>query len=111
MQAPEVDRELAVDEDPEVVVAREAEDLAATVLELRVELGREAEVVLLAVVALAGVAPPGVVEREEVAALERGDLPVRRELEIDEVRFVHVRSGPVPLVEVRLARHLLPVGA
>ncbi len=42
----EVHGQLAIDEHPEIVVAAEPERLATVVLELRVQLGRETEVVL-----------------------------------------------------------------
>ena len=46
MNATEVDAELLVDEDPEIVVAREGEHLAAEIDELGVQLEREMEVVV-----------------------------------------------------------------
>jgi len=76
VEAAQIDGQLAVDEDPEIVVAHEGEALAAVVLEGRVNLGREAEVVYQAVVGLARVAVAGVVEREVVQALE-GEQPTR----------------------------------
>src|SRR6185503_2065804 len=74
MQAADIDDELTVDENPNVVVTLEQERLAAAVLEARVELGREAEVVLSALFAGSGVSEAGVVERVEKQALEREDV-------------------------------------
>ena len=74
VQAAQVDDQLAVDEDPQVVVSFELEGLAAGVLELRVKLGREGEVVLLEVVAVGKAAPAGVVDGKEVLAVEGGDV-------------------------------------
>ena len=50
VQAPEIQRQAPVDEDPHVVVAAEGQRLAAAVLEEVADLGREAEVVRQAVV-------------------------------------------------------------
>ena len=64
VHAADVDGELAVDEDPHVVVAGEREDLAALIRELGVQLEREVEVVVAALVA-EGLT----VEREEVGVV------------------------------------------
>src|SRR5205814_9006476 len=103
VQAAEVHGQLAVDEDPEVVVAGEGEVLAAAVLDAGVQLGGEVEVVRLAVGVVAGVAETGVVEGEKVGALEGGDAVDGLEREVDDVGLVDVGDGPVPLIEVHLA--------
>ncbi len=62
VHAAEVHREVLVDEDPDVVVTREAQDLGALVFEPVPDLAREVEVVRVALVAEALA-----VDREEVA--------------------------------------------
>src|SRR5690606_33065564 len=96
VHAAEIDAELAVDEHPEIVVAREREHLTALVLELRVEL--QGEVVIVSV---ALVAPALIVDREEgvvgvliEARLNLGELD--RDLEV----LVDASDVVVPLVEI-----------
>ena len=90
---------MAVDEDPDVVVAGEVELLVAPVLEPVAELAREVEVVAVALVAEG--AP---IEREEGAVVEA--VGARRDAAEGEPlddRLVHSGNVPVPLVEVRSA--------
>jgi len=73
VHAAEVDDELTVDEDPHVVVAEEAERLASRVREVDVVLGREEEVVQLAVGVWRQLIESVAVHREVCAALESVD--------------------------------------
>ena len=50
VQPAEIQRQFPVDEEPQVIVAAEGEDLAALIRELRMQLGREVEVVGVALV-------------------------------------------------------------
>src|SRR5579859_1233899 len=98
MQATEIDGELVVHEDPQIVVTFEGERFPSVVDELRVDLGREGEVVELVVVPLArhvaagdaGTLPARAVEREEELAVERDDALAGEclEMEIEEVGLV-----------------------
>src|SRR5690606_19974559 len=97
VEAAEIDRQTAVDEDPQVVVAREGEHLTADVSKLRLELQRE-----VIVVAAPLVAESLAVDREKVAAvvvvypalpaLDQRDLDLRCQVDPGDVA--------VPLVEV-----------
>jgi len=71
VQATQVDRQVAVDEHPHVVVAREVEQLAAVVLEPELELAGEAEVVASRRILFGGSASgeADAVEREERVVL------------------------------------------
>src|SRR5690606_21963619 len=95
----QVDHQTIVDEDEDVVVPREPEHLAALVAELRVDLGREVEVVLTPLVAEARV-----VHREERVAVEGVDVVVRLEVDVEPVGAIDVLDGVVPFGELVGAR-------
>ena len=112
MDAAQVDRQLAVDEHPDVVVTGEVELLAALVGELVAQLAGEVEVVdLVVVVQLTGGGarvPPQVVDREEVGVVvlihdragvsrDLGEQERRRvvhRVEIDELAIGARGAGP-----------------
>src|SRR5262249_33774268 len=112
MKPAHVDRELAVDEHPHVVVSVELERLAAVVSKASVELGGEADVVLVAGVGSARIAEPDIVDRKEEEALESEEtVALRRKIHVEQERFVDAGRVAVPLVEIRFGGRLWAEGA
>src|SRR5262245_33380773 len=70
MNTADIDRELAIDENPQIVVARECKHLAARILEFGVKLRREVEISQFAIVVRSRVSPTAAIQREEAAARE-----------------------------------------
>mmetsp|Transcript_11111 Transcript_11111/g.34432 ORF Transcript_11111/g.34432 Transcript_11111/m.34432 type:complete len:202 (+) Transcript_11111:1228-1833(+) len=111
----EVHDQLAVDEDPDVVVAAEGDRPSALVAEARVHLEREVEVVAEPVeghhLAGAAGAPPLAVGGEETAVVVGPGTGARvclRHAQAIIQAPVHARDVPVPLVEGLLRRELRP---
>src|SRR5262249_11202019 len=104
VDATEIDSELAVEESPEVGVAHELERLSTVVDELEVQLEREAEIVLDAVVILPRVPEAPAVDRKEgrvVVGLDSaGGLQGNYEFEC----LVHSVDVSIPLVEFGFPR-------
>jgi hypothetical protein len=71
MQAAQIHGQTTIDENPYVVITLECERLAALILKLRVDLGREAKVMGLTLLVYTAISKASIVQGKERQALKR----------------------------------------